>query len=512
MPAKKASKRLIPKPRTVIVRMYRIGHGDCFLLAYGRKRGGPFYVLIDCGYKPGSNAAKFINTKPADVVRSIGEATGKHLNVVVITHEHQDHVNAISPKAFEGFRIDQAWFAWTEDAEDDLANELRDQYHDTLLQLANARDQLAADAGPERERIDEILEFSLGGDERAVDFAAAANRLRQDRDTSKALNKQAMKVFKDLAKHVAFLSPHGKPLKLANDSELRVFVLGPPRHGQKLMDEDPVGGEGFPRLGLAADGDMSFLAQAMKSVPDPPFAARYCVPIERDTAWQPMAPKGEWQAFYQNHYGVGAVPVADEVVEDNALWRRIDSDWLYSASQLALKMSNYINNTSLVLAFELGAGGKVLLFAADAQRGNWISWTDADFKDGDRKVTTRDLLSRTVLYKVGHHGSHNATLDGGPKDDYANLFWMGEGEYASEFTAMITAVRKWAQQPSVQWDHPLKSIKDALMKKACGRVFQTDTDFAEMTRHPRTPEKDWSDFQSRASGNELYFEYHVNFS
>jgi hypothetical protein len=144
----------------------------------------------------------------------------------------------------------------------------------------------------------------------------------------------------------------------------------------------------------------------------------------------------------------------DDVVEDNAMWRRIDSDWLHSASLLALKMSTYINNTSLVLAFELGVGGKVLLFAGDAQRGNWISWTDAESRDGARTVTTRDLLSRTVLYKVGHHGSHNATLSGTSKDTYANLFWMAEGNYASEFTAMITAVRAWAQQDYVQWDHP----------------------------------------------------------
>jgi hypothetical protein len=89
---------------------------------------------------------------------------------------------------------------------------------------------------------------------------------------------------------------------------------------------------------------------------------------------------------------------------------------------------------------------------------------------------------------------------------------MGDGEYGVEFTAMITAVRAWAQQPQVQWDHPLKSTKDALLKKACGRVFQTDTDFAKMTRYPRTPERDWENFQSRASGNELYFEYVVKFS
>ena len=54
-------------------------------------------------------------------------------------------------------------------------------------------------------------------------------------------------------------------------------------------------------------------------------------------------------------------------------WRRIDQDWLYSAEQLALEMNNDTNNGSLVLAFELSPGGKVLLFAADAQRGSWVS-------------------------------------------------------------------------------------------------------------------------------------------
>jgi hypothetical protein len=55
---------------------------------------------------------------------------------------------------------------------------------------------------------------------------------------------------------------------------------------------------------------------------------------------------------------------------DHAEWRRIDHDWLASAGQLALDLNSYTNNTSLVLAFELGPRGKVLLFAADAQRGN----------------------------------------------------------------------------------------------------------------------------------------------
>jgi hypothetical protein len=171
-------------------------------------------------------------------------------------------------------------------------------------------------------------------------------------------------------------------------------------------------------------------------------------------------------------------------------------------------MNDQTNNSSLVLAFELGTGGKVLLFAADAQRGNWISWSKKPFKDGHKKVTARDLLSRTVLYKVGHHGSHNATINGQPTDDYTNLSWMGQGEHAREFCAMITAVRAWAETQK-GWDHPLKAIKDALLKKAAGRVFQTDTDFNQMTMPAGGSQVEWDSFTKRTTPNRLYFDYRI---
>ena len=83
-----------------------------------------------------------------------------------------------------------------------------------------------------------------------------------------------------------------------------------------------------------------------------------------------------------------------------------------------------INNTSLVLAFELPESNKVLLFVGDAQRGNWRSWTEGGWQDGEKTITVRDLMSRTVLYKVGHHGSHGATLLGTEQDDDPNLSWL----------------------------------------------------------------------------------------
>ena len=55
-------------------------------------------------------------------------------------------------------------------------------------------------------------------------------------------------------------------------------------------------------------------------------------------------------------------------------------------------------------------GGDVVLLVGDAQVGNWESWQDLTWTVGERSVTGPDLLARTTFYKVGHHGSHNATL------------------------------------------------------------------------------------------------------
>src|SRR5688500_16516418 len=68
----------------VTIRMYRQGHGDCFVLAFPRDGGGdPVYVLIDCGLKPGSQ--EFIHRKGIDkIVAHISDATGAHLDLAVI--------------------------------------------------------------------------------------------------------------------------------------------------------------------------------------------------------------------------------------------------------------------------------------------------------------------------------------------------------------------------------------------------------------------------------------------
>jgi hypothetical protein len=78
----------------------------------------------------------------------------------------------------------------------------------------------------------------------------------------------------------------------------------------------------------------------------------------------------------------------------------------------AKQLNAFLNNQSLVVLFTFR--GKNLLFVGDAQAGNWEHWlfgTDVPDKTGRGTIApmAQQILSRIDFYKVGHHGSGNAT-------------------------------------------------------------------------------------------------------
>ena len=130
----KTTARRKPKPASVAppvaagprvrVRVYRHGLGDCFLLAFPKADGGDFFVLIDCGVILGTP-----NPGPlmAAVAEDIVETTGGRVDVLVVTHEHWDHVSGFmqAKDAFDRLDVGRVWFAWTEDPGDETAQQLR---------------------------------------------------------------------------------------------------------------------------------------------------------------------------------------------------------------------------------------------------------------------------------------------------------------------------------------------------------------------------------------------------
>jgi beta-lactamase superfamily II metal-dependent hydrolase len=495
--------RLVPPETGVTVRMYRQGHGDCFLLCTKGEDGQGVYILIDCGLWGGSQVPG--GPSIAEVVADIAEATGRRLDVLVITHEHMDHVNGFDAKAADGSwawdsftEISELWLAWTEDGTDPDAIALRERFNDVLVGLAAAAAQpdnfgLAAD-GRTAGLIRDVLVAHTGEE----DVTKIASMLRTgggvglgiDGQTQLAVegmtNKKAMSRMRGKAGRVRFLAPERGPQAVLRGAGLRAFALGPPRDAKLLLSLDPKDAEEFK---FRLDGPSRMVLAALNDAAgeDQPFAPG------RGRAATNLT--GSDREFFNRHYGRAKIhPDA---------WRRIDTDWADATEALALRLNDEVNNTSLVLAFELPRTRKVLLFPGDAQRGNWLSWAPLEWVDGAGKVTARDLLGRVVLYKVGHHGSHNATLNGDVSSTHPHLGWLATGAAADEFVVMIPAHEAWANGKKYPWPHPLPAIERALMAKTEGRLLRLDaTSLPEPL--PGTSQARWKAFTDRADVKPLY--------
>lgn len=483
----------------VTIRMYRLGHGDCFLLCFRRSQcdDRPFFMLIDCGKKGGSHIHDDIDTE--EVIEDIAKATGGIIDLAVVTHEHEDHVSGFPYGDDDNdhpvnrlLTIKQLWLAWTENPQDEEANRLRDDYEDTLIVLAMAAAEMdrMGLAGLAQDRVRELFELESGGmapdafltntaRRLGISPAALAPNAAQGAHALAFANVMAADKpsgFKykmrlaGLRHHVGedrieYLDPNagtGKPLPGVEG--VKVYPLGPPRDETLLKSLNPYADEEFKlasrRMGAAFGGAASAPGGAS------PFAPRHILPqdpvLNRDPA--PDTDDDEPHAWLVEHYMGTVLPENPMLAR-----RRITGEWLAEAEALALRVNDEVNNTSLVLLFELPGTGKTLLFTGDAQRGSWISWADLSF-DGK---TARDLLGRCVFYKVGHHGSHNATLKGDEDSDHPNLDWLATGDLTEEFTAMVPSNKLWAWGKSRPWKHPLPSIEAALVDKARGRVMIT---------------------------------------
>ncbi|MEJ2406335.1 MAG: MBL fold metallo-hydrolase [Candidatus Thiodiazotropha sp.] len=422
------------------VRMYRHGLGDCFLLAFGAHDGSQKYMLIDCGVLSGTeNASTMMN----DVAKDILQATNKSIDVLVITHEHWDHISGFSQaqQEFAKLKVGEVWFAWTENPRNPLARELRERQRAALngLQVAMAH----AGNAPKQftDRINAIGAFF--GDNFGINGRATTE------NTLEWIKKQ-------WTQH-RYCVPGGVPITLNGLEDVRFYVMGPPENARLIRKSRPSSQSGQVYLDDAKTGELGLYLSALGAAP----AIRQ--PEEDEKRFTPFN-----EAYHcdYGHPDVIGINQRYEALEND--WRKIDSDWTGAASELALRLDEHTNNTSLVLAIELARNDKVLLFTGDAQVGNWLSWDNVKWsaesnddpwgRDDAENLKAKDLLERTVLYKVGHHGSHNATLQEQGLERMTN----------QELVALIPVDPLVAEKR--RWRMPHKPLYDRLYEKTLGRL------------------------------------------
>lgn len=391
--ATKSTKKANAPIDKVVIRMYRAGTGDCFLLQFKAGAKTTCNMMIDCGCILGGRA----DFEPW--VKNIREMTGGIIDILVVTHEHADHINGFDrcKDLYNAFTFKKVWFAWTEDEEDELANDLRRNHTKLKMALQLAIRQLTGMVS------DKYYESLFAGEYQGNLMVKGRQHFIRSLEMLNTLNLPAAAAsggkvpgmtklftdFKIIKPHteVEYLAPGDLLNNLAELPGMRVFVLGPPQDAS-LLDITEEHGENFEQR-----RDPSSIGFAFASA---------------------LTDKGDILPF-EPLFEQGAAPeplrTAYEQTED---WRRIDHDWLYTAGSLALRYEGSINNTSLALAFQFEESERVLLFPGDAEFGNWKSWHEGlewtiKVEGKNRKVNATYLLNNTVFYKIGHHCSQNGS-------------------------------------------------------------------------------------------------------
>jgi hypothetical protein len=259
--------------------------------------------------------------------------------------------------------------------------------------------------------------------------------------------------------NVTYLQP-GQQMMFGVDNRLKANVLGPPRTRKRLLQLDPAEGEGRETYLVRSDDvtalDVTLKLRVAQKTPGAPQDPGHYPFAERFRRWEKETSKDAIAMLY--YLGEAS--------------RRIDGDWLGSAETLALKIDGDVNNTSLALAIEV-PGRDVLLFPADAQVGNWLSWHDQTYpakrQMPDGAETAEQILARVIFYKVGHHGSHNATARA------KGLEMMLSPDLVAMMPVMEAVAKEQVTKHNPDgWAMPYKDLYARLINKTSKRIVRGD--------------------------------------
>lgn len=396
MATKKISATL--KPVEVTLRSYNVGFGDCFLLTFhypSFKRN----VLIDFGstraptevaqesaparrLSPGAQAALARNNLKKHML-SVAEqikldCEGK-LHAIVVTHRHKDHLsgfaygNGKGPGAIiRSLDPELVIQPWTEDpqAQRDATKPTK-----SLAAHSSAKGGLAA----RRNHLSALHDMNLF----AGYVVSAAKKLTGS-------------YFSDVRDQLSFL---GDDNEIANpDAVSNLMKMGKRKRyvyfGAKSGLEELLPGVTTHVLGPPTLEQTRSIEKQRSQ--------------DKDQFWHLLNSRaGFWahRGRAANHAQADEQTLFPEHVQKKIPW---DAKWYVFQAQkmqaenllsIVRTLDKQMNNTSIILLFE--AGGKSLLFPGDAQYENWM------YALSHKSVVNR--LAKVDLYKVGHHGSLNAT-------------------------------------------------------------------------------------------------------
>jgi hypothetical protein len=360
-------------PNSITIRMYNVGFGDCFLVSFHYAKQDR-HMLIDYGSTaaPKNARGKYMKGVANDIQK---QCKGK-LDILVASHRHRDHISGFATdgeatgKIIASLKPDYVIQPWTEDPNAPIH---------ALSASSSSYNQGKPDAK-------EMTAHFLGSLEDMHRVAGMAVR-RAARDPR-------------LARSVA-----GKQLAFLGEDNLQNLSAV-----RNLMDLGALGKAYYVNAGMTLNGLLSGVQMTVLGPPN----LKQSEAIRKECA---KDPNEFWQfrSFWATQRLTAdslraaapdrplpnAKPLRPSAHPPSARWfieqaSRIQADQMLD---LVRDLDAVMNNTSVILLVEVG--NRKLLFPGDAQIENWsYALSNAKWKA---------LLADVNLYKVGHHGSRNAT-------------------------------------------------------------------------------------------------------
>jgi hypothetical protein len=417
MMADEEAKKRTQRPTRARVTMYQVGFGDCFLLSFeyakalsdGRKER---HILVDFGTTYMREDIRIL-----DIAEAIQRDCNGKLDVVVATHRHKDHISGFSvdkvTEIMTGLEPDLIVRPWTEDPEARPSAKGHPKERSNRLIESIAQAQAYATA----------LHEATGANARGLrgDLRRNASGQLPSIESIRLLNSWARK---GEGVYLAF----GESSKIERFVPgITVHVLGPPTieqwpdlTGERAKDPD---------YWLARTDQLTEalgVAQAGAALPD------------------------------------AVAAISQGYMDGPVRWLidRMRNQSMNSMMRIVRTLDDALNNTSLILLFEVR--DEKLLFGGDAQIENW----SYALKAPERATKTQSLLKDVTLYKVGHHGSRNAT----PRTSLFGL-WDGAPKRERRITSLMSTLSGFHGKTEAT-QVPRPALVEALKRRT--HLYSTD--------------------------------------
>jgi hypothetical protein len=383
------------KPDKVTLRTYDVGFGDCFLLSFHYGANAK-HVLIDFGSTRNPAGKAGTGNYLERIANQIKQDAGNKLTAVVATHRHKDHISGFTMSGNKGpgatiraLKPELVIQPWTEDpdAEPDAkkpTKSFKGIQGRTALHVRNLKDmnryanyvQAAAKRlrGSHLQAVRDQLDF-LGDDNSLANRDAITNLMTMGKRKPRYVYAGAKSGLETLLPGV------------------KVHVLGPPTLEQepRISTQTDTQADEFWHLRTGFWAKRATLLKHTAQLTKPLFPAY----VMNETPWD-----ARWYRYYA---------------------QKEQADSLLS---IVRSLDEAMNNTSVILLFEIGA--TLLLFPGDAQWENW--------RYALSKPENVQRLSRVNVYKVGHHGSLNAT----PKSLWKGFTNKGGANAAKRLLSLLS--------------------------------------------------------------------------